>query len=102
MEDMALEGLGRDRFQNEDLSEILKDKSKRKQLLQKMQHKPKNPQQKLTGLLREGMKLAYTILGKNITNFDEKNLKIMSPKLFSVTNEENESGDGDSDDDPVS
>uniref|UniRef100_A0AC34FLW7 Uncharacterized protein n=1 Tax=Panagrolaimus sp. ES5 TaxID=591445 RepID=A0AC34FLW7_9BILA len=97
MEDMALGVFGRDRFQNEELDEVLKDKSKRKQLFQKMQHKPKNPQQKLTGLLRDGMKLAYTILGKNISNFDEKNLKFMSPKLFSVTTDD-ENGE---DDDPI-
>uniref|UniRef100_A0A914QCU3 Uncharacterized protein n=1 Tax=Panagrolaimus davidi TaxID=227884 RepID=A0A914QCU3_9BILA len=65
-----------------------------------MQKEPKNSQQKLTGLIRNGMKLAYTILGQNMTNFDEKNLKIMSPKLFSVFNE-GDNGEGGDNDDPI-
>uniref|UniRef100_A0A914QYN4 Uncharacterized protein n=1 Tax=Panagrolaimus davidi TaxID=227884 RepID=A0A914QYN4_9BILA len=100
MEDLMLGQLGQNRHQNDELGEILEDKSKRKMFLEKMQKEPKNHQQKLTGLIRNGMKLAYTILGQNMTNFDEKNLKIMSPKLFSVFNEGG-NGEGGDNDDPI-
>uniref|UniRef100_A0AC35GNI6 Uncharacterized protein n=1 Tax=Panagrolaimus sp. PS1159 TaxID=55785 RepID=A0AC35GNI6_9BILA len=100
MEEMAFGQLGQNRFQNDELGEILEDKSKRKMFLHKIQKEPKNRQQKFAGLIRNGMKLAYTLLGKNMTNFDEKNLKIMSPKLFSIFNE-GDNGEGGDNDDPV-
>ena len=68
----------------------MEDKSKRKQLFKHLRAESEGPQKGMSQLLRDGLKLAYTVLGKNTTNFDDRNLKILSPKLFSVTKSEEE------------
>jgi hypothetical protein len=35
-------------------------------------------------LLRDGFKLGYSLAGQNISNFDNKTLKMISPKFFGL------------------
>uniref|UniRef100_A0A914YBW5 Uncharacterized protein n=1 Tax=Panagrolaimus superbus TaxID=310955 RepID=A0A914YBW5_9BILA len=58
-----------------------------------------SPHRKILQLMRDGIKIAFSAAGKNTSNFDDKNLKVMSPKLFSVTDDDN--GEEGEDDDPV-
>lgn len=44
-------------------------------------------------LLRDGFKLGYALAGQNTTNFDEKNMKLMSPRLLGVVPEEKDGND---------
>lgn len=46
--------------------------------------------EKLTKLLREGVKLGYGMMGQNTTNIDEKTIKLISPRFLSVLPEDNE------------
>lgn len=39
-------------------------------------------------LLRDGFKLGYTLAGQNTTNFDNKTLKLISPRFFGLVPEE--------------
>uniref|UniRef100_A0A915EAM5 Uncharacterized protein n=1 Tax=Ditylenchus dipsaci TaxID=166011 RepID=A0A915EAM5_9BILA len=48
-------------------------------------------------LLREGFKLGYTISGKNASKFDDKNLKIVSPRFLSVVPENEDNKDNELD-----
>lgn len=38
--------------------------------------------------LREGMKLGYMMAGQNTSNFDEKSVKMVSPRFFGLVPEE--------------
>lgn len=60
-----------------------------------------SPDRKILQLMRDGIKLAFSAAGRNTSNFDDKNLKVMSPKLFSIGTDVNNDKNGD-DDDPVS
>uniref|UniRef100_A0AC34QP08 Uncharacterized protein n=1 Tax=Panagrolaimus sp. JU765 TaxID=591449 RepID=A0AC34QP08_9BILA len=54
--------------------------------------KADDPLRKMLSLLREGIKLGYGIAGKNTTGFDDKIMKVVSPRFLSVVPEE-DSGD---------
>uniref|UniRef100_A0A914Y1T1 Uncharacterized protein n=1 Tax=Panagrolaimus superbus TaxID=310955 RepID=A0A914Y1T1_9BILA len=96
-EAMAFKGLN---LGKGDLMDILEDPNERKDFINAIKSNRKDPTSKLMELFRDGMKLTHSLLGKNISNFDERTIKFMSPRLFSVT--EDDKGDpGDDDDDPV-
>uniref|UniRef100_A0A914Q6A3 Uncharacterized protein n=1 Tax=Panagrolaimus davidi TaxID=227884 RepID=A0A914Q6A3_9BILA len=59
-----------------------------------------SPHRKILQLMRDGIKLAFSAAGKNTSNFDDKNLKVMSPKLFSVFSE-GDNDEGGEEDDPI-
>jgi hypothetical protein len=62
--------------------------------LQKARNKKnKKPEEKVMDLLRDGFKLGYALAGQNTTNFDEKNMKLMSPRLLGVVPEEKDGND---------
>ncbi|KAE9547689.1 hypothetical protein FO519_009097, partial [Halicephalobus sp. NKZ332] len=49
-----------------------------------------DPLRKFLNLLRNGIKLSYNVAGKNTTDFDDKILKVVSPRFLSVVPEEEE------------
>lgn len=53
-----------------------------------MKQKGKAPIDRFVKLLREGLKLGYAFAGKNMSNFDDKTLKTLSPRFLSVTPEQ--------------
>ncbi|KAI1702303.1 moulting cycle domain-containing protein [Ditylenchus destructor] len=75
------------------LPSVFNDPAKLKQWISKKKNstKCKEPMEKLLALLRQGLKLGYTIAGKNTTDFDDKTLKIVSPRFLSVVPEEDQS-----------
>uniref|UniRef100_A0A914QD31 Uncharacterized protein n=1 Tax=Panagrolaimus davidi TaxID=227884 RepID=A0A914QD31_9BILA len=94
-EAMAFKGLN---LGKGDLMDILDDPNERKQFINNFKANRKGPTSKLMGLFRDGMKLTHLFLGKNISNFDERTIKLLSPRLFSVT--EGDKGDEGEEDDP--
>ena len=55
----------------------------------KRQDDPKaDREQKLLGLVRDGVKLGYSLAGRNTSGFDDKNFKAFSPRLLSVVPED--------------
>ncbi|KAI1709539.1 moulting cycle domain-containing protein [Ditylenchus destructor] len=78
---------------NEDLPSVFDDPTRLKQWISKKKNstKCKEPMEKLLALLRQGLKLGYTIAGKNTTDFDDKTLRIVSPRFLSVVPEEDQS-----------
>uniref|UniRef100_A0A915DNK9 Uncharacterized protein n=1 Tax=Ditylenchus dipsaci TaxID=166011 RepID=A0A915DNK9_9BILA len=82
----------------EDLHEIIEDPKRLKDFLtKKRSQKSKEPSTRLMNLLREGFKLGYTISGKNASKFDDKNLKIVSPRFLSVVPENEDNKDNELD-----
>lgn len=45
-------------------------------------------QKRLMNFLRDGMKLGYSLAGKNTSDFDNKTFKVFSPRLLSVMPDE--------------
>ena len=52
--------------------------------------KSHEPMRRMLDLLREGVKLSYQMTGKNVSNFDDKTLKVISPRFLSVVPENEE------------
>lgn len=44
-------------------------------------------------LVRDGFKLAYAMAGQNTSDFDEKNMKLISPRFLGVVPEEKNNND---------
>jgi hypothetical protein len=49
-----------------------------------------NREQKLMRLVRDGIKLGYSLTGRNTSELDDKNFKAFSPRLLSVVPEEDD------------
>lgn len=47
-----------------------------------------DPVSRLTDLVRDGVKLGFSIAGENTTDFDEKTMKVISPRFLSVIPED--------------
>ncbi|KAI1696571.1 moulting cycle domain-containing protein [Ditylenchus destructor] len=93
MEQLVFRGMRQKGVVNEDLPSVFEDPTKLKQWISKKKNstKCKEPMEKLLALLRQGLKLGYTIAGKNTTDFDDKTLRIVSPRFLSVVPEEDQS-----------
>uniref|UniRef100_A0A915E6A0 Uncharacterized protein n=1 Tax=Ditylenchus dipsaci TaxID=166011 RepID=A0A915E6A0_9BILA len=93
MEQFAFRGMKSRGMLDEDLHSIIEDPKKLKKFLNKKRgQKAQEPMQKLMGLMKEGLKIGYTLAGKNTTNFADKNMKIASPRFLSVVPEEEDNG----------
>ncbi|KAI1703975.1 moulting cycle domain-containing protein [Ditylenchus destructor] len=99
LEDESLENMDqfvfrgmRDRgMVQEDLETVFNDPKKLKRWLDKKRSaKSKDPMQKFIALLRQGLKIGYSLGGKNASEFDDKSLKVVSPRFLSVVPEEEE------------
>lgn len=66
------------------------DPKKLKMFLKDKQQKEaaNDPKQRLITLLRDGVKLGYSLTGRNTSEFDDKTLKAFSPRLMSVVPEQ--------------
>ncbi|KAI1701421.1 moulting cycle domain-containing protein [Ditylenchus destructor] len=93
MEQLVFRGLSRRGIIKEDLPSIFNDPSKLKRWLNEKRKsmKPKDPMEKLLGLFRQGLKLGHSLAGENVTDFDDKTLKVVSPRFLSVVPEEDHS-----------
>ncbi|KAI1732619.1 moulting cycle domain-containing protein [Ditylenchus destructor] len=89
MEQFAFRGMKDRGMVQDDLNDVFEDPEKLKKFLSKKRsEKSKEPVHKLMGLLRQGLKIGYTLAGKNTSDFDDKTLKIASPRFLSVVPEE--------------
>ncbi|KAI6238496.1 hypothetical protein M3Y99_00673100 [Aphelenchoides fujianensis] len=87
MDQMALRGMRRALKQEDgvDVEELANDPKKMEEFIRDFRHKPnKKPVEKVMDLLRDGMKLGYTLAGQNTTDFDKKTLKVVSPRFFGL------------------
>lgn len=59
------------------LHDLFDDPKKLKAFLtKKRSNKAKEPMQNLMNLLRQGLKIGYTLAGKNLSDFDNKVIKV--------------------------
>ncbi len=94
LDQLAFRGLRQRGLAGDDLESMVADpKRLRTFLAKKRGDNAKKPAEKLVQLLREGMKLGYSIAGKNTSNFDEQMMKLLSPRFLSVVPERG-TGDG--------
>lgn len=66
--------------------EIIKYPKKLNEILKNRKGNMTN-EEKIVSLIRDGVKLAYTIAGQNVTNFDNKTIKLVSPRFLGITKE---------------
>ncbi|KAI1699108.1 moulting cycle domain-containing protein [Ditylenchus destructor] len=91
MDQFVFRGMRNRGMVEEDLDTVFNDPKKLKQwMAKKRSAKSKEPMQKLIGLLRQGLKIGYSLTGKNASEFDDKTLKVASPRFLSVVPEEEE------------
>lgn len=95
MNQMALKGF-RDKMMGKkelsvdiDVDELMKKPEKLTEFVNKHK-KSKTREGKVVDLIRDGMKLVYSITGQNTTNFDQKTLKLVSPRFLGLTKETKE------------
>nr|CAD2195334.1 unnamed protein product [Meloidogyne enterolobii] len=77
----------------DDLNEIAEDPQKIFKFLEKLRSekytkKKKEPFGRLVQMLREGIKLGYALAGHNASDIDNKTMRMVSPRFFSVTAED--------------
>ena len=58
--------------------------------MQRLKDDTEKPNSKLMYLFRDGIKLGYALTGKNISNINDKNIKALSPRFFSVTSDQDD------------
>ncbi|CAD5213614.1 unnamed protein product [Bursaphelenchus xylophilus] len=75
-----------------DIEEMAENPEKLKNFV-KNRKTPKNYEEKVMDLIRRGVKLGYSFAGKNTTNFEDKNMKLVSPRFLGVVPEENQDDD---------
>ncbi|KAF7636861.1 hypothetical protein Mgra_00003804 [Meloidogyne graminicola] len=79
---------------DEDLNEIAENPQKIFKFLEKLRSenftkkKKKEPVGRLVQMLREGIKLGYALAGHNASEIDNKTMRMVSPRFFSVTAED--------------
>lgn len=74
-----------------DVDALTRDPTKLGEFLKKARNrKDKKPAEKIIDLLRDGFKLGYALAGQNTTDFDKKNMKLMSPRFLGVVPEDKE------------
>ncbi|CAD5210618.1 unnamed protein product [Bursaphelenchus okinawaensis] len=74
--------------ENVDLEEIIKDPVKMKEFIKAHKKKKRKPEEKVVDTIRDAMKLVYSIAGQNTTNFDNRTMKIASPRFLGVVPED--------------
>uniref|UniRef100_A0A7E4VAM9 Ku_PK_bind domain-containing protein n=1 Tax=Panagrellus redivivus TaxID=6233 RepID=A0A7E4VAM9_PANRE len=84
-----------DRAMFEDIIDTMEDGTAedRSKMIQKLKTIRKDPTGKMLDLLREGLKLGAAMSGKNASEFDEKQLNVMSPRFLSVSEKDTEDDD---------
>ncbi|KAI6174680.1 hypothetical protein M3Y97_01017500 [Aphelenchoides bicaudatus] len=72
-----------------DADELLTNPDGMKDFLKKAQQKKnKKPIEKVFQLVKDGVKLGYSLSGQNTTNFENKTMKLFSPRFMGVVPEE--------------
>ncbi|KAH7698519.1 CRE-MLT-10 protein, partial [Aphelenchoides avenae] len=65
-------------------------KKLRKYLTSKKREHSRDPTQRITSLLQDGMKLGYALAGRNVSVFENGTVKMISPRFFSVVPDKTE------------
>uniref|UniRef100_A0AC35FF69 Uncharacterized protein n=1 Tax=Panagrolaimus sp. PS1159 TaxID=55785 RepID=A0AC35FF69_9BILA len=86
IEKFAFRGL---KHEGIDIEKVLDDpKELQRMAKENRKQRRKMPMGKVLDLLRQGVKLGYSVTGQNTTNFDEKTLKVASPRFLSLIPED--------------
>ncbi|CAD5213604.1 unnamed protein product [Bursaphelenchus xylophilus] len=75
-----------------DMEKLLKDPVELKKFIKKKKI-PKTKEDKIVDMIRSGLKLMYSLAGENTTNFEERNMKLVSPRFLGVVPEEKKDDD---------
>ena len=71
------------------IEKILDDPQELKKMARDNRNKRrKEPMGKVLDLLRQGVKLGYSVTGQNTADFEDKTLKVVSPRFLSVLPED--------------
>lgn len=96
LDQMAFRGIRQQVGQQDamDVDAMIGDPAKMRAFLKKARGKKnKKPVEKVMDLLRDGFKIGYALAGQNTTNFEEKNMKLFSPRFLGVVPEEKHNDD---------
>ncbi|KAI6226349.1 Protein CBR-MLT-10 [Aphelenchoides fujianensis] len=90
---MAFRGLKKHLMKQEqgdvDADELFESPEKIKAMINRVaKKKNKKPVEKLLQLVRDGVKLGYSLSGQNTTDFENKTMKLISPRFLGVVPEE--------------
>ncbi|CAD5213610.1 unnamed protein product [Bursaphelenchus xylophilus] len=72
-----------------DVDGMVEDPKKLKEFL-KNRKKPITQEERVVNLIRNGMKLAYSLAGQNTTDFESKTMKLISPRFLGLVPDEEE------------
>ncbi|KAH7701870.1 CBN-MLT-10 protein, partial [Aphelenchoides avenae] len=73
------------------LDDVIRSPKKLKKFITGRKSRPsKDPVEKVMSLVHEGVKIGYSLAGQNVSDFDQKSLKVVSPRMFSVVAEESD------------
>ncbi|CAD5213602.1 unnamed protein product [Bursaphelenchus xylophilus] len=70
-----------------DVEGLIKDPKALRKLM-KSKKIPKTKEDKVVGMIKGALKLIYSLAGENTTNFEERNMKLVSPRFLGVVPEE--------------
>uniref|UniRef100_A0A1I7SK62 Protein C10 n=1 Tax=Bursaphelenchus xylophilus TaxID=6326 RepID=A0A1I7SK62_BURXY len=71
-----------------ELDKAFKDPKQMDKLIEKKLKSTKmKPEGRLMQFVKDALKLAYSLSGKNTTNFEKKDMKFVSPRFFGVVKE---------------
>lgn len=69
---------------NFQVEKLATDRVALKKFMDDRKSKPKKTEEKIMNVIREGVRIGYMLSGQNMTNFDQRSLKMASPRFLGL------------------
>ncbi|CAD5215061.1 unnamed protein product [Bursaphelenchus xylophilus] len=93
LQQLAFRNLGQKHSMANELEGMIEKPDEMKKMIRDKKFKMMaDPVGRMTNLVREGVKLGFSLAGQNSSDLDEKTLSLISPRFFSVTPEQDADG----------